>query len=117
MFQAGAACYSSPASALSALASSQVGAVIVDGGTARVVGVQSVTDNAITYTLTPLVGGTPLVSTVPLQPQPCGLLTASDALSMAWAIVGVWVLAWGFSALARHIRGESESSASNYGNT
>lgn len=116
MFQAGAACYSSPASALSALASSQVGAVIVEGGTARVVGVQSVTDTAITYTLTPLAGGAPLVSTVQLQPQPCGLLTASDALSMAWAIVAVWLVAWGLSVLARYIWRESETS-SDYGNT
>lgn len=116
MFQAGAACYSSPASALSALASSQVGAVIVDGGTARVVGVQSVTDNTITYTLTPLAGGVPLVSTVSLQPQPCGLLTASDGLSIAWAIVAVWLAAWGLSALARHVRVESETH-SDYGNT
>lgn len=116
MFQAGAACYSSPAGALSALASSQVGAVIVDGGTARVVGVQSVTDTAITYTLTPLAGGAPLVSTVTLQPQPCGLLTAFDALSLSWAIVLVWLAAWGLSVLARSIWGESQT-RSDYGNT
>ncbi len=116
MFQAGNACYGSPASALSALASSQVGAVIVEGGTAKVIGVQSVTDTAITYTLTPLAGGATVVSTVSLQPQPCGLLTASDALSISWAIVAVWLVAWGLSFIARHITRETET-PSDYGNT
>ena len=116
MFQAGNACYGSPASALSAVASSQVGTVIVEGGAAKVIGVQSVTDTAITYTLTPLAGGAPVASTVALQPQPCGLLTASDALSISWAIVAVWAVAWGLSYLGRQITAEANTS-SDYGNT
>lgn len=115
MYQAGSACYSTPAAALSAVASSHVGAVIVDGGSARVIGVQSVTDSSITYTFTPVAGGAPVVSTVTLAPQPCGLLTASDGLALAWPIALVWLAAWGFSLLARHVRAESET-PSNYGN-
>lgn len=115
MFQTGSACYSTPAAAISAAVSAQTGTVVENGGISSVLTVSDITDNSVTYSLTPISGGPVVSATVLVNPQPCYLLTASDAFSLSWAIVLVWLGAWGLSTLARHIN--NQSSASDYGNT
>lgn len=111
MFQVGAACYSTPAAALSAAVSSQGGTVVIDGGAAKVLTVTAVTDSAVTYQLTPISGGLPITSTVSITPQPCGLLGTSDALQMGWGVALCWVIVYAVLFLSRPFRGSD-----TYGN-
>lgn len=99
-YQVGATCYGSASDALSAVASSQVGGVVVQGGVAYVVGVDAVASNSITYRLTPLSGGTALQNTVQLDPQPCGLLQWQDGLTLGWAVAAAWIA----TAAVMHLR-------------
>lgn len=99
-YQAGSACYGSAQNALSALASSQVGGVVVQGGAAYVVGVDAVASNSITYRLTPIAGGQTLQNTVQLDPQPCGLLDWQDGLTLGWAVAAAWIA----TAAVMHLR-------------
>lgn len=113
MFQVGSACYASAAAANSATASAQSGAVVSHSGTARIVTVSAVDGDSITYTFTGI-DGSVISQTVQHAPQPCGLLTASDGLQIAWLIAGAWIATFAVMFIARALRGETES---NYGNT
>lgn len=113
MFQVGSACYASSAAANMATASAQSGAVVTHSGTARIVTVSAVDGASITYTFTGL-DGSVIAQTVQHVPQPCGLLTASDGLQIAWLIAGAWLATYAVMFIARALRGETES---NYGNT
>lgn len=113
MYQVGAACYHTAQAALSAIASAQVGNVVADGGTARVVGVDSVTETGIVYTLTTINGGSVSTLSVPLTLQPCGLYTAADAVSLGWLVALAWIAIYALLFITRALRGETTS---NYGN-
>ena len=99
-FQVGSTCYSTAQDALSAVASSQVGGVVVNGGVAYVVGVDSVQSSSITYRLAPLSGGPVLQNVVQLTPQPCGLLQWQDGLTLGWAVATAWIV----TAAVMHLR-------------
>lgn len=99
-YQVGTTCYGSADDALSAVASSQVGAVVVHGGATYVVGVDAVAATSITYRLTPVGGGQALQSTVQLTPQPCGLLQWQDGLSLGWGVATAWIV----TAAVMHLR-------------
>lgn len=121
MYQAGSACYSTPAAALSATVSAQSGTVVVDGGVAKVLTVSAVGDpspprgiSTVTYTLTSLGGGPSTSSVVSVMPQPCGLLTAQDGLQMAWMAASAWIVVYAVLFVTRAFRGET---VDNYGNT
>lgn len=119
MFQAGSVCYPTKIAANSALASQYVGGVFADG---RAINVQSVTASSITYVYSKQEQGllgtytSQSTFTVPADPQPCQLPTASDALTLSWMVIACWVGAWALAQIARHIRRESETESS-YGNT
>lgn len=100
-YQVGSTCYGSAASALSAAASENTGAVVTHGGAAYVVGVQSVTGSSITYQLSPVGGGTPITSVANMTPQPCGLLTAADANLIGWGIAAAWIAVAAIMALRK----------------
>lgn len=91
-FQVGTTCYSGAAQALSAAASGQVGAVVVHGGAAYVVGVDAVAADSITYRFTPAAGGQVLQAVVQVTPQPCGLLDWQDGLSLGWGVATAWIV-------------------------
>lgn len=99
-YQVGTTCYGSAQDALSAVASSQVGAIVVHGGAAYVVGVDAIGAASITYRLAPVVGGQVIQSTVQLVPQPCGLLQWQDGLSLGWGVATAWIL----TAAVMHLR-------------
>ena len=90
-FQVGSACYSDAQGAVAAIASGQVGAVVAHGGAAYVVNASDITSSSITYTLSPVAGGTALTVVSPVTPQPCGLLDWEDGLILGWAIAGAWL--------------------------
>lgn len=90
-YQVGSTCYSSAQAALSATASSQVGAVVMHGGSAFVVDASQVGASSITYRLNPVGGGTAISSVVSVTPQPCGLLTAEDGALLGWSIAAAWI--------------------------
>ena len=114
MYQVGTACYSTATAAMQAIASSQTGAVVQQSGTAYVT-VATGTATGIDYALHPLSGGPILGQSIAITPEPCGLLTASDAHQLGWLIVAAWVAAYAVVFLARIVRGETSSD--NYGNT
>ena len=114
MYQVGTACYSTPTAALQAIASTQTGAVVQQGSTLYAT-VATGTATGIDYVFHPLAGGPTFAQSVDITPEPCGLLTASDATQMGWLVVAAWVAAYAVVFLARVVRGET--SADNYGNT
>ena len=91
MSQAGSTCYATDAAAVAAIASAEVGKVVSGGSVVYVVDAAPASDSSITYTLNPVGGGTPIVSTVSLVVQPCQMLDWSDGLQLGWAVVGVWL--------------------------
>lgn len=114
MFQVGSACYASAAAANMATASAQSGAVVSSGGTARIITVAAVDDGSITYRFHGLDGST-VTQTVQHIPQPCGLLTASDAVDLGWQIAAVWIAVYAVMFMARALwHHDTENS---YGNT
>src|SRR5260370_14776965 len=77
-FQVGAACYPTQIQAAQIVASSQIGGIVQQGGSAHVVELRSINPTSITYGLRPVSGG-PLIEVVStFDAQPCGLLQASD---------------------------------------
>lgn len=114
MYQVGTACYSTPTAAMQAIASTQTGAVVQQGGTAYVT-VATGTSTGIDYALHPLAGGPILGQSIAITPQPCGLLTASDATQIGWLIVAAWVAAYAVTFLARIVGINTDRD--NYGNT
>ena len=101
MWQVGSTCYSTELAANQAAASGQLGAVVSHGGSAYVTSVQAVTSTGITYALAPINGGAPLTATIAVTPQPCGLLTHTDALDLGWKVAIVWIAVYAVSYLAR----------------
>ena len=99
-YQVGTTCYGSASQALSAIASDQLGSVVVHGGAAYVVGVDAVASSSITYSFTPIAGGAPFISVVSMTPQPCGLMDWQDGLALGWGIATAWIL----TAAVMHLR-------------
>ncbi|MNL03975.1 hypothetical protein D3C87_1245290 [compost metagenome] len=112
-FQVGSTCYDTEVAAAAASVSSQIGAFVQHGGTSHVVNASSVDGSSITYTLTPVGGGVPVTLVAPYTAQPCGLLTAGDAVEMSWLVVAVWAATWGikFMATALHDWGNQHGNA------
>lgn len=90
-FQVGPFCYGDAVAAVQAIASAQVGTVVVHGGAAYVVDAASVTGESITYSLQPVAGGSALTATVAVTPQPCGLLDWQDGLALGWGVAVAWI--------------------------
>ncbi|HYP84396.1 hypothetical protein [Variovorax sp.] len=90
-FQVGSACYSDAQGAAAAIASAQVGTVVAHGGAAYVVDASAVSGTSITYTLTPVSGGTAITLAAPVSVQPCGLLDWQDGMVLGWGVAGVWL--------------------------
>lgn len=113
-FQVGSTCYATATEAAQAQASTMVGVIVGQGGTAHTVSAMSIDDTSITYVLTPVGGGTAITHVAPFTPQPCNMLQSSDAMQMGWLIAGAWIGAYCILFIARALRGET---GSDYGNT
>lgn len=100
-FQVGGTCYGSAASAASAAASSQSGAVLPLGTSLVAVDVAAVDAASITYHLRDLQTAALTVQTVPFTPQPCGLLDTSDGLVIGWGIATAWLVTYGLVMLKK----------------
>ncbi len=115
-YQAGNACYPTGAAANTATASGQVGTVKETGAGLVVVNVTSVDDTTITYTFTPVAGGTTTTATMAVTPTVCGMLEASDGIELGWMVGGVWIAVSAVLFIARALRGdESVKGAEGYG--
>ena len=106
-WQVGSTCYSTQQAALQASASSVSGTLAQVGGSAHVVTVTGVSSTAVDYTYTPLGGGSPVTVQVPQVPQPCNLLTLSDASPIGWAICLGWVSIFIIKSLVRAVPNDS----------
>lgn len=103
-WQVGSACYGSPLAANQAAASSQVGAVVSHGGSLYVTSVASVDANGVTYSFSPLTGGNPVLMTVALSPQPCGLMSVDDGVQLGALVSLALISTWAVMFIARAIR-------------
>ena len=92
-------CYPSPLAANTAAASAMSGTV--SGGVA--VSVTSVTDTAISFDSLDLASGVITAHVLAVEPYPCQLLDAADALSLSWSVVGVWLASYAVMFLARSV--------------
>lgn len=90
-YQVGSSCYGSELGATQAIAASQTGAVVEAGSVVYVLDASATGPGSITYTMNPLGGGTAIVSVVPVELQPCGLLDWQDSLTIAWGIAAAWI--------------------------
>lgn len=106
-YQVGAVCYSDAVAAASAVAAQSVGSVVTHGGAAYVVDVSSVDQSGISYRLVPFGGGQPVVLSMPVNIQPCGLLEWSDGLVLGWGVAGVWIAVAAVLALRRGLHNDS----------
>jgi hypothetical protein len=90
-YQVGPSCYGDAIAAVHAIASSQVGTVVVHGGSAYVADATAVTATSISYTLQPIAGGASISYVASVSPQPCGLLDWQDGLMLGWAVAAAWI--------------------------
>lgn len=104
-FQVGSACYATETQAAQVAASSQAGAVVSQGGSLYVVGVDAVDATSITYEFHPMAGGSPVVVVTPYNAQPCGLLGVSDGVEMGWMVAGAWLATFAVIGLVRAFTG------------
>jgi hypothetical protein len=106
MAQVAGTCYSSTQHAVAAIASAEVGKVVPVGSSVYVVDALPGPDgSSITYTLTPVAGGAPIVKTASVHVPPCMLLDWSDGLALGWAVAAVWVAV----AVVLHLREAAHS--------
>ncbi|WP_440531741.1 hypothetical protein [Variovorax sp. YR566] len=99
-YQVGSICYDTAAAAAAASASSQIGSFVRQGEVSYVVNASSVDGASITYSLAPVGGGSPVVVTASYTAQPCGLITAGDAVNLSWMVVLVWAATWAVKFIA-----------------
>lgn len=93
-YQVGFRCYGSDLAATQAIAAVEVGKVVEAGSVVYVVDASVTSAGSITYTLSPVGGGTAVTSVHAVELQPCGLLEWEDALTMSWGIATAWILAF-----------------------
>lgn len=105
MAQVAGTCYSSESAAVAAIASGEVGKVVSAGSIVYVVDAVPGSGKSITYTLKPIGGGTPLVTTASVEIPPCMLLDWSDGMALGWAVAGVWIVV----AVVLHLREAAHS--------
>lgn len=102
-YQVGSFCYATKGAALSAVASSQTGAVVNQGASSYVISA-SASSSGVTYDYYGADTGVLSFSvSVPVAVPPCGLLGVSDGFVLAWGVALVWFVAWGIGYLARHV--------------
>lgn len=90
MPQAGAHCYSTASAAAAAVASGEAGQVVPGGSVVYVVDA-SASGASITYTLSPVGGGSPVtLDYTPTFPE-CQLLDWSDGLQLGWLVAAAWL--------------------------
>ena len=116
MFQHGSACYSTAQQAAQAQASHLVGSIVQIGADPYAVNVTAVTDTTIALTLQQLAGPGVFTKTIQVNPQPCGLLQAEDAISLGWIIAAIWIGVFSLTFIARIIRSGIDD-RSDYGNS
>lgn len=109
-YQVGTACYATATQAAQAAASAQVGAVTQHASTSYFINAASVDATSITYTLTPVGGGTALTVTAPFTAQPCGLLTFQDGMQMGWLIAAAWIATFAVVTLRHAVSGWGDQS-------
>lgn len=102
-FQVGATCYGEAEAAVAAIASAQVGTVVVHGGAAYVIDAGGITGASITYSLAPMSGGTAITTVAPVSLQPCGLLDWDDGLVLGWAVAAAWIATAAVMALRKAV--------------
>jgi hypothetical protein len=99
MAQVGGTCYPDDASALQAVAAREAGAIREAGAVVYVIDAVPAV-GGITVTMTPVGGGSAVVSSVPVTLQPCNLLDWPDALELGWGVAAAWIV----TAVVLHLR-------------
>ena len=103
-YQYSANCYSDALSAARAIASDNVGRLVVIGTTTYSTDVVSVTGSSISYKLQDLNSLAFITKTVSVTPQDCGLLDTSDGLIIGWGIAAAWILTYAVLFVRRGIQ-------------
>lgn len=90
-----------------------VGSIVQHGTSSFIVDVSTVSENSISYSFSPIAGGTTLLITTPYTAQECGLLSLDDGVQMGWMVIAVWIAVFALLFVTRAFRGETGDS---YGN-
>lgn len=99
-------CYPTKLAAANAIASSQIGKVVQKGDNPSVIGVQSLSETSIIYSVHDE-GGLSTTIEIPLNLQECQLLDYSDGLQMGWMVGAVWISAFAILFLVKALRGDN----------
>ena len=91
-YQVGFSCYGSDLASTQAIAAGEVGKVVEAGSVVYVVDASVSSAGSITYTLSPVGGGTAVTSAHAVELQPCGLLEWEDSLAISWGIATAWIV-------------------------
>lgn len=106
MFQVGSACYQTALAANQVIASAQNGVVTTIGTKTYVVTPTTITDSAITYVYRHSTGTGDLTQTFQSIPAQCALLTAPDAMKIAWLIAAAWIAIYAVTYIIRIINAQ-----------
>ncbi len=90
-YQYNANCYSDQLSAARAIASDNVGRVVVIGTASYSMDVSSITESTITYNLQDLNSSAFIAKTVSISPVDCQLFDTADGLMIGWGIAAAWL--------------------------
>jgi hypothetical protein len=100
-WQVDGACYATQLQAVQAAVSGEVGKVVTIGTVSYVVDVTATTSTSATYVYRRVSGTPDITKVTTITAQPCGLLEWQDGLVLAWAVVGIWLAAYGLRYLGR----------------
>lgn len=90
-YQYNANCYSDQLSAARAIASDNVGRVVVIGTASYSIDIDSVASNSINYKLQDLNSTAFIIKTVSVNPPDCQLFDTADGLMIGWGIAAAWL--------------------------
>lgn len=90
-YQYNANCYPDQLSANRAIASDNVGRVVVIGTASYSMDVESITSNSIRYKLQDLNSSAFISKTVSVNPIECQLFDTADGLMIGWGIAAAWI--------------------------
>jgi hypothetical protein len=100
-WQVDGACYATQLQAVQAAVSREVGKVVSIGTASYVVDVTATTATSATYVYRRVSGTPDITKVTPITVQPCGLLEWQDGLSLAWAVVAIWLGVYALRYLGR----------------
>ena len=114
-FQFRDSCFSTDVASANAAAAFNNGQIVLHAGSQHVINVSAVSGTSITYNLTPVSGGAPVIIVAPYSAIQCELPSVSDGVLLGWLVASSWIAVYALMFITKALRGDSMDNS--YGNS